>query len=147
MSDEERKDWQNEMEDLSFVNSGKPVHQAPEGYFDELPDHIIDRWQREQGTPQGTVISFWKRIATAAVITGICLGVTWWTNQNSGLQEDNTITSGEAYEYIMEHIDEFAPLIQQTQQLAEDKTSSPESTAIEQYLLEELDGDDFENIF
>lgn len=147
MSEEEREDWQNEMNDLSFVNSGKPTYQAPEGYFEALSDQVMNRWQQEQALTHPIVITFWKKIATAAVITGICLGITWWTNQNAGLQEDNTITSGEAYEYIMEHIDEFAPLIQQTQQLAEEKTPSPESTAIEQYLLEELDGDDFENIF
>lgn len=147
MSDEERKDWQNEMEDLSFVNSGKSVYQAPKGYFDELPDHVIDRWHKEEGTPQGTVIAFWKKIATAAVVTGICLCVTWWTSLSSGTQENNSITSGEAYEYIMEHIDEFAPLILQNGQLAEEKTLSPESAAIEQYLLEELDSEDFENIF
>ncbi len=147
MSDEEREEWQKEMNDLSFVNSGKPGHQAPQGYFETLPDQVMNRWYEEQARPHPKAITLWKKIATAAVITGICLGVTWWTNPNTGLQEDNTITSGEAYEYIMEHIDEFAPLIQQTQQLAEDKTSSPESTAIEQYLLEELEGDDFENIF
>ena len=147
MSDEEIKDWQNEMEDLSFVNSGKSVYQAPEGYFDELPDHVIDRWHKVQGIPKGTVIVLWKKIATAAVVTGLCLGITWWTSMTSGSREDNTITSGEAYEYIMEHIDEFAPLILQNGQLAEEKTPSPESAAIEQYLLEELDSEDFENIF
>lgn len=147
MSEEEREEWQKELNELSFVNSAKPAYQAPEGYFESLPDQVMNRWHQEQAIPQPTVIAFWKKIATAAVITGICLGTTWWTHQNAGMQEDNTITSGEAYEYIMEHIDEFAPLIQQTQPLAEDKTSSPESTAIEQYLLEELYGDDFENIF
>jgi len=147
MSELEREEWQNEMNDLSFVNSGKPTYPAPEGYFEALPDQVMNRWQKEKAVPHPTVIAFWKKIATAAVITGICLGITWWTNQNAGMQEDDAITSGEAYEYIMEHIDEFAPLIQQAQPLAEDKTSSPESTAIEQYLLEELDGDDFENIF
>jgi hypothetical protein len=147
MSDEERKDWQNEMDGLSFVNSGRPSHQAPEGYFDQLPDHIIDRWHKAPAAPQGTVIAFWKRIATAAVVTGICIGITWLTNKTAGSQEDNAITSGEAYEYIMEHIDEFAPLIQQTNQLVAEKTPSPESAAIEQYLLEELESEDFENLF
>jgi hypothetical protein len=147
MSDEERTEWQKEMDGLSFVNSGKPQHQAPAGYFDELPDQIMDRWRKEQVPSHLTVIAFWKRIATAAIITGICIGITWWTHQASVSSEDNSISSGEAYEYIMENIDEFAPLIQQAGQLAEEKPDTPESAAIEQYLLEELDSEDFENIF
>ncbi len=138
------KDWN----DTSFGNQGKRVIQPPDGYFDQLPDRIMDRWATERAIPVKKLISLRKMIATAAIVTGICFGVAWWTNYSHTAQTRTEISGAEAYQYILEHIDEFGPLINQPDQWAEESSmdiSPPD--AIEEFLIEELEGEDIEIIF
>jgi hypothetical protein len=148
MSDKERiEEIQNEVRGFSFGEDARQPNTAPEGYFDQLPDRVLMRWHKEKQTSPSRTISLRKLISTAAIVSGICLGVMWLTNQAAPAIVDVEISSADAYLYILEHIDDFAPWIQD-ESLAEDiKTPIPDSSAIKEYLIEELDGEDPETIF
>ncbi len=146
---ETEEELQDELKDMSF---GPAVSStiAPEGYFDTFPDRVINRWL--QGKEKVHLVSrplMYRRMgAAAAIVSGVCLGIALWTNQASISSHTDDISSGDAYQYIMENIDEFAPLILQHEQWSEAKeTIVPDPSSIEQYLMEELDGEEFESIF
>lgn len=149
MSEIEKDDGlENELKDFSFVKSAKRFNMPPVGYFEQLPDRIINRWEKEKAAPYSRAIPMWRMIASAAIVSGICFGIVWWTNQANKDTADPEISSAEAYQYIMEHIEDFAPLILQHEQWAEGNTFEiQEPTAIEEYLIEELEGEDPETIF
>jgi hypothetical protein len=133
---------------FSFGNAGRQDIPSPPGYFEQFPDRIMDRWATERATPLKKRIPLSRMIAAAAIVSGICFGVAWWTNHSNTTQATTDISGAEAYQYILEHIDEFAPLINQPDQWAEQSSIdiSP-SDAIEEYLIEELEGEDIEIIF
>jgi len=139
---------EDEWNAFSFGNAGKQDIAPPPGYFDQLPDRIMDRWATERAMPVEKRISLGRMIATAAIVSGICFGVFWWTNKSSTTEAAIDISGVEAYQYILEHIDEFAPLINEPDQWAEESIldSSPPD-AIEEFLIEELEGEDIEIIF
>ncbi len=138
----------DELKDVSFGISAKQTIYAPKGYFDQLPDRVLDRWKTEEGKSIPRTISIRRMIATAAVISGLCVGVTWWTNQYTFRHTNNEISSEDAYQYITEHIEDFAPMILESGRLTEEiHTEIPQSTTIEEYLMEEMEGEDFESIF
>jgi hypothetical protein len=138
------KEWNN----VSFGNAGKRDILPPPGYFDQLPDRIMDRWVAEKAKPVKKLISLRQMVASAAIVCGICFGVAWWTYQGDRTASTNEISGADAYQYILEHMDEFAPLLNQPDQWAEDSdidASAPD--AIEEFLIEELEGEDLETIF
>jgi len=149
MNEKEKDErMEGEWSEFSFGNAGKQDVPAPKGYFDQLPDRVMDRWTTERAMPVKKLISLRKMIATAAIVSGICFGVAWWTNHSHTAQTTTDISGAEAYQYILEHIDEFAPLINQPDQWAEESSmdiSAPD--AIEEFLIEELEGEDIEIIF
>ena len=123
---------------------------APDGYFDTFPDRIMNRWLLEnKKTHQiSKPLMLRRMVAAAAIVSGLCLGITLWTNQTATSSQTDDISSGEAYQYILENIDDFAPLIPQQEQWSEiNETLVPDALSMEQYLMEELDGEEFESIF
>lgn len=149
MSEQEKdKRMEGEWSEFSFGNAGKQDIPPPPGYFNQLPDRVMDRWATERAMPVKKLIPFRKMIATAAIVSAICFGVTWWTNHSQTTQPITDISGAEAYQYILEHIEDFAPLIYQSDQWAEESSmdiSPPD--AIEEFLIEELEGEDIEIIF
>ena len=153
----ERDDeWKNELKDFSPAESGKRNIQAPEGYFDQLPDTILQRWQKEKQQPVTRHIGLRKGIATAAIITGFAIGITMLNKQSVEVSSSAEISTADAYEYILENIDDFAPLILENNSQAEaDIQPLPEETLpeelkpndVEEYLLEEMESEDFETLF
>jgi hypothetical protein len=147
---ETHEDLMDGLKDVSFGHSVKKADMAPAGYFDTFPDHVMNRWQREKENIHQVSRPMMVRrmLAAAAIVSGICLGITLWTNQISSASQMDDISSGDAYQYIMENIDEFAPLILQQEQRPEsNETIMPDPSSIEQYLMEELDGEELESIF
>ena len=151
--DEERT---NELKGFSIGGSGKRNIPAPEGYFDQLPEKIMKRWHWEKNQPQAGSFSLRRMIAAAAIVSGICIGITLLTKQPGRGVPPAEITSIEAYQYILENADDFAPLILETGQQAEViQPESPEqidpaineSNELEEYLLEEMESEDFETLF
>lgn len=144
---ESNEELKKEMQQLSPGFPVKPDVPAPPGYLDKLPDRIMARWQNEKQQGQGHQMSIRRMMATAAIVTGICLGVVWWTHQTVPVGQMREITASEAYDYILENMVEFSSIIQQEQWITDEKQILPTSSEVEEYLIEELDGEEIENIF
>ncbi|MDZ4749369.1 MAG: hypothetical protein SH808_12850 [Saprospiraceae bacterium] len=147
---ETEEELQDELKDMPFGPSVKRSTMAPEGYFDKFPDQVMTRWlQEKENVNQLSRPLLVKRMsAAAAIVSVICLGITLWTNQTASSSQIDDISSGDAYQYIMENIDDFAPLFLQPEQWLEaSETIVPDPSSIEEYLLEEMDGEEFESIF
>lgn len=126
----------------------KQMQQPPEGYFDTLPGRVIDRYHAELQSKHNRVLSLRRMIAAAAVLTGLSLGVAWWTDYTRRSVEPQPVTSAEALLYIMENIHEFEPLILQSIPADTGRViQGSSSNEVEEYLLEELQEEDFENLF
>lgn len=146
-TEEELKD---ELKDIPFGSPAKRSTMTPEGYFDTFPNRVMDRWLLEEKSVNQVSRPMMVRrmLAAAAIVSGVCLGIAIWTNQAAPSTQIEDISSGEAYQYILENIDDFAPLILQQEQWSEvNETIVPDPSSIEQYLMEELDGEEFESIF
>lgn len=145
---EKEEDIHDELKAFAFGIKDKPSPAVPPDYFEQLPDRILQRWKLERTAPAVKQFTLRHMIASAAVVSGICLGIVWWTNESSQLHTSGDISEAEAYQYIMEHINEFAPLMYDTDPLADESSLDlPPTNAIEEYLIEELDGDQLESIF
>lgn len=139
---------EDELKGFSFGTRGKHNLGAPDGYFDRLPDQVMHRWQQEKVAPEARVVPLRKMIAAAALVTGICLGITWFSTRANQVSTGIDISPAEAYQYITAHIDDFAPLLLQPEQWETNyKTGMPESSDIQEYLLEEMEDQDIETIF
>ena len=147
---ETQEELRDELKDVSFGHVAQKKDKVPAGYFDSFPDQVMHRWfQEKEQIHQVNRRSMVRRmVATAAIVSGICLGIALWTNKASSISQLDTISSGDAYHYIMENIDEFAPLFLQHEPWSDASNMiMPDSSSIEQYLMEELDGEEFESIF
>lgn len=147
---EREEELHDELKDVSFGPSFKGSSMAPEGYFDSFPDRIMNRWllEKENINPFSRPVMLRRMMAAAAIVSGVCLGIALWTNQTSTSSPTDDISSGEAFQYILENIDDFAPLIlQQEQWNGGNEIITPDPSSIEQYLMEELEGEDFESVF
>ena len=153
----ERDDeWKDELKDFSPGVSGKRNIPAPEGYFDQLTDTVLQRWQKEKQQPVTKQIGLRKMIASAAIVTGLAIGITMLNKQSVEVSSSVEINKADAYEYILENIDDFAPLLLENNPQAEaDIKPLPEQTNheelkphdVEEYLLEEMESEDFETLF
>ena len=145
---EPEKNIQEEMDTLSPGFPKRIYHSPPPGYFDHLPDQLMHQWQSQKGAVMTTSINLRRLISTAAIVTGICFGVTWLTHHSNEASDPIGISSSDAYQYIINNLDEFEPLILQQDVWIQNERNAPsESTVIEEYLIEEMDGDDIETIF
>jgi hypothetical protein len=147
---EREEELDDELKELSFGPSVKKSTIAPEGYFDAFPDRVLKRWLREKENVQqiNRPMMLRRMMAAAAMVSGVCLGIALWTNQTATSSPADDISSGEAYQYILENIDDFAPLMLQQEHWSEvNETITTDPTSIEEYLIEELDGEELESIF
>ena len=133
-----------ELRSLGLDRIARDKPSPPEGYFDQLPDRVMNRWQHTESKR----LPLRRMFAVAAIMTGIALGVTLLTTSESLYPKSQDITATEAYEYIMEHVEEFSPLIlQQAEMTTEPSDPLQEARDIEEYLLEELEDHELETIF
>ena len=135
-------------EELRSIAPDFPEKQTPsypEGYFDSFPDKVLTRWKQEP-TLQRQILPWQKMAGMAALVAGLLLGVFWLISQDNQ-QQSVEITALEAYQYIHEHIDEFDELIE-TEKLTEDvqPLDIPQED-IEEFLMEELNEADVEELF
>ena len=147
---EREEELHDELKDMSFGPSVKRSTLAPDGYFDTLPDQVMNRWllENKKDHQVSKPLMLRRMVAAAAIVSGVCLGIALWTNQTATSSKTDDISSGEAYQYILENIDDFAPLILQEEQWSGiNETLVPDASSMEQYLMEELDGEEFESIF
>ena len=142
---EEKDNIRRELDELAPGFPAKPATVPPAGYFDQNPDRLLNRWGTVQKQKHITVLRRW--VAIAAVTTGLVIGLLCWQHKpgtNSPLQP---ITYADAYAYVQENISEFHHLIESSDAIMPtDSIDLPPADA-EQYLLEELDDTELEQLF
>jgi len=146
----EEEDIRSEMSSLSPLIPPKQTQSPPPEYFEGMPERIIQRWKEEEKGIHHRKLSIRRWIAIAAISLGFMIGGWWLINQHAA--ETSTapmaLSSSEAYQYVMDNISDFDGLMEQEVQWPlEQKITVPDSAAAEEYLLEELQGKDIEQIF
>jgi hypothetical protein len=137
----------DELEKLKSRIPPKAIPTPSPEYFQQFPDRVIARWKQEQSETKHTRLSIRRWIAIAAISVGLLIGGWWWMN-HSVVAPSEAFSSAEAYQYVIEHIGEFSGLMEQEVSWpTNDKINLPESSPVEEYLLDELDGQDPEQIF
>jgi hypothetical protein len=138
-------------EEMDRLAPGFPkrlFHMPPPGYFEQLPDQLMEQSQSHGVIRPTRSVSLPAMISTAAIVAGICFGIMWFTHRFNTAPNSTGISSSDAYQYIINNLDEFEPLIlQQETWIRNDRNTPSPSSAIEEYLIEEMDGDDIETIF
>jgi len=142
MEDESKEEWRG----LPPHLFPKRTHQPPAGYFESLPDKLMHRWKDEEKRIHQRRVFIRRWISIAAISCGILFGAWWIVDQPPA--PFAALNSKEAYQYVMENIRDFDGLLdQQAQWPKEEKISIPDSSAAQEYLLEELQGNEIEQIF
>ena len=137
----------DELEKLKSRIPPKAIPTPSPEYFQQFPDRVIARWKQEQSETKHTPLSIRRWIAIAAVTVGMLVGGWWWMNR-SVVPASESFSSAEAYQYVFEHINEFSMLMEnETNWPANEKIILPDSSSIEEYLLDELSGHDPEQVF
>ena len=117
----------------------------PPGYFENFPEQVLNRWRNEESHTLPGKFTLKRIIAVAAVITALCVGGWWYFISHSA--QLNTISAAEAYQYVHENIDEFEGLIEiEDSQVFEEQLNVPKEE-IEEFLFEETEGTDPEELF
>ena len=146
----ENDDIRKEMDELSPHLPPKQPEMPPPEYFDLMPEKVIQRWKanEEKINHRRVIIRRWTAIAA------MCIGVMvagWWLFNKSDVSTTApalTLSSSEAYQYVMDNISDFDGLMEQhVEWPMEEKIIMPDSSAAEEFLLEELQGHDIEQIF
>ena len=144
------KEEDNIKDELGALSPHIPPHQAdlpPGGYFEGLPNEVIEKWRRDQVHGRLIVIRRW--ISVAAVSAGIMI-VGWWyvqTHQVAPSPSAMVLNGSDAYQYVMDNIGDFESLIEYVQLPNEETIMINDSSAAQEYLLEELQGNELEQIF
>jgi hypothetical protein len=143
-------DIRKELGELSPLLPPKQPDLPPDGYFDSFPDQVIQQWKSNEERVYQRKVLIRRWTAIAAISLGVMIGG-WWFLSKSNIPSPTpalTLSSAEAYQYVMENINDFEGLLEQhVQWPIEEKIMAPDSSAVEEYLLEELQGHDVEQIF
>ncbi len=147
---ENEENIREEMGDLFPHLPPKQTDMPSPEYFEAMPEKILQRWRDENRKEHHRHLMIRRWMAVAAISLGLMVGV-WWLVRPSQVPSSTpeiALSSQEAYQYVMENIGDFEGLMeQQIQWPTEEKINLPESSAAEQYLLEEYQGKDIEQIF
>lgn len=143
---EEENDIHTEMKNIAPDFPVKRNMDAPEGYFEKFPVNILNQWRKAESQPATKIIA-WKRIISiAAILTGLCIGG-WWFLSKPALSQTKDFSAVEAYQYVNENIDDFEPLLESENIQPDESQLDVPKDAIEQYLIEETNGADPEDLF
>lgn len=144
---ENEKDSKDELRDIA---PGFPVgdhsKEPPEGYFENFPDRILNRWKEEQSYSKTRIID-WKRIAGIAASVAVLLIASYWLLQKPPSTQPEPISSLEAYQYVQENIGEFEDLIESSGIIVPESETDIPQDAIEEYLIEQLEETEPEELF
>ena len=143
---EREDDIRDELNEIAPGFPAKKSLDAPEGYFESFPDQVLNRWRKEESQPVQKKLTWKSIVGIAAVLTGLCVGG-WWFFTNPSTEQVNEITSVEAFQYIHENIGEFEDLIETGDiQIDVSELDIPKE-GVEEYLIEEMHGNDPEILF
>ena len=146
----ENDDIRKEMGELSAHLPPKQPDLPPPGYFESIPEKVIQRWKTKEGEIHHRRVLIRRWTAIAAISLGVMVAG-WWLFSKpnaSTFTPALTLSSSEAYQYVMDNISDFDGLMeQQVQWPMEEKIIVPDSSAAEEFLLEELQGHELEQLF
>ncbi|HJW28166.1 MAG TPA: hypothetical protein VJ508_02835 [Saprospiraceae bacterium] len=143
MNEELRK----ELEEMASRIPPKKSPPPPAGYFDHLPDHLLDRWHSESRQDRVRRITLIKWMSVAALTIGLMFGGWWWLHPGS-TEKPTPISSADAYQYVLDHINDFSTLMdQEAQWPVEFKLTTPDTASVQEYLMDELQDHDPEQLF
>lgn len=144
---ENEKDSKDELREIA---PGFPVgdhsNEPPAGYFENFPDRVLNRWKEEQSYSKIRIID-WKRIAGIAASVAVLLIVSFWLMQKPTTTQTEAISSLEAYQYVQENIGEFEDLIESSGIIVPESETDIPQDAIEEYLIEQLEETEPEELF
>lgn len=135
----------DELRNLGANIPVKPLDEPPAGYFENLPGEIISRWKSEKPSAQSGIKRY-SRFAIAAIITGLLISG-WLILTEPASTHSDGITSLEAYQYIDENIGDFENLIETLEINPATYPIDIPQEAIEDYLFEESDETQPEDLF
>lgn len=141
----ESNNVKKEIESLDSSLPAPKVYETPVGYFDKLPAIILNRWEENKSIPLQVKKNRYRIIGIAAIITGLLISGVWILMQNH-TNDSTEITSREAYEYVQENFIEFEDLIE-TIGIYQSELDEVPADHIEEYLIEELNSRDPEELF
>jgi hypothetical protein len=141
------EDLHNELNELASRISPRETPPPPPGYFDDLPDRILDRWNTAASQTRIRRITLIRWMSVAALTLGLVFGSWWWLHpENTG--KPTSMTDADAYQYVMDHINDFSVMLDQDAQWpADQKLTAPDSASVQDYLMDELQGQDPEQLF
>jgi hypothetical protein len=143
MEDENTREEHNELPD-GFP--GRKNFSVPQGYFENFPDQVLNRWHQKESQRKTRRLT--QRIASvAALVAGLLIGGWFFFMDPSTHMPEPYITSEEAYQYIDENIDEFTDLLEGTELTPDLQELEVPADVIEDYLMEELEGTNAEELF
>jgi len=120
--------------------------EVPPDYFEKLPTEILNRWKDEESKRSQPKL-MWRRIAAVAAVLLIALTGSWIAFSKTTQPQTTEITAIEAYQYIQENIEDFEGLIETEITWPEEELQETSSDAVEEFLLEELEGADPEDFY
>jgi hypothetical protein len=140
------KESNDEMKEIAtgFPHIERP--DPPDNYFEEFPDRMLNRWRQKESYPVRRKINMKFIAAVAAVLVFAVLSIWFISHQRQEIQQPS-YTSAEAYQYVQENIDEFENLIETSEVTISEITETIPAAEIEEYLLEELDKAEPEDLF
>lgn len=140
----------NRNDEMKEIAPGFPKIQRfsepPEGYFEDFPDRILNRWRLEQSYPVRRKINL-KFISAAAAVIVIAVMSIWFISNQGSVSLQPSFTSAEAYQYVQENIDEFGDLIEASEMTISEIEENIPAAEIEEYLIEQLDQTEPEELF
>lgn len=141
------------MEEDSFINEEMenpglpPLHKisAPTGYFQEFPDRVLNRWRKEKSQGKEARLRWIRLTRVAAAVLVVAAAWSVFAPKSSG--DLQPISSLEAQQYIEENIDQFENLIEASEINFLETVPELSDDVIEQYLLDNSEAINPEDIF
>jgi hypothetical protein len=144
---EENDDIKKELAELAPGFPAKPTYEPPAGYFDKLPDHMTGQW-RLHDRKRLRIVQIRRIAAIAALVSGCLVGLFCWMQKTDASEPLQGISGADAFAYINENISEFDHLIEtETIDIPTSENFQLPASDAEQYLLEELDATELEQLF
>ena len=140
----EKEDIKKELIGISVDFPMLKSKEAPEGYFEKLPDQVLNRWREEKSKVR--IKPLWRKTAQIAAMICVILGGAWMIF----FRGDTTlkpISSQEALLYIEENISDFESLLETTEVPLNEFDTGITPQDIEEYLIEELEDNNAEDLF
>jgi len=144
--------------EASGSNRGNEGYKVPDGYFDTLPDRIMDKLSSEKvSTPANGArvvrMLSGRAAAVAAILAGVAVALVVLIDKPNNTDVFASISEEEAYSYVYENIDEFTSediLVMAGESAFSDNysdlTGEEVNIALEE-LLNDMDPDELDELF